>query len=51
MRSYLTNRLQRCKTHFLSEWEKVLAGATQGSILGPRLFNILKKDIFLFLQE
>ena len=37
MRSYFTNRSQRCKiNNFFSEWGKVRAG----SILGPLSFNI-----------
>ena len=35
MKSYLTNRLQRCKiNNSFGEWGKVLNGAPQGSILG-----------------
>ena len=50
MKSYLTNRLQRCKiNNSFSEWGKVLN--TQGSILGLLLFNIFLNDIFLSLQK
>ena len=50
MRSYLTNRLQRCKIN-ISERPKIFAGVPQVSILGSLLYNIFICDIFLFLQK
>ena len=51
-RSYLTNRLQRCKiNNSFRKWTKISAEDPQGSILGPLLFNIFINDIFLFLQK
>ena len=52
MKSYLTNRLQRCKiNNSFSEWGKVLAGVPQRSISVPLLLNIFLNDIFLSLQK
>ena len=52
MRSYLTNRLQRCKiNNSFSEWAKTSSAVPQGSVLGPLFFNIFINDIFLFLQK
>ena len=44
IQSYLTNAKQRTKINLsYSPWEEILFCAPQGSILGPLLFNIVKK--------
>ena len=52
MKTYLTNRLQRCKiNNSFSKWGKIFNGVTQGSILGPLPFNIFLNEIFLSLRK
>ena len=49
MLSYLKNRSHRVNiNNNFSTWEEIIAGAPQGSILGPLLFNIIINDIFYF---
>ena len=52
LHSYLSSRHQRTKiNNSFSEWSCLLCGVPQGSILGPRLFNIYLNDMFLFISE
>ena len=50
--SYLSELFQRVNiNNNCSELCKILPGVPQGSVLVPRLFNILVKDVFYFIQE
>ena len=52
IKSYVTNRYQRCKIgDSLSKWERFIAGAPQGSILGHLLFNIFLNDSFQYIEN
>ena len=52
MFDYLTNRKQRCKTgQVYSPWDEITSGVSQGSILGPLIFNIDLCDMFFTLKN
>ena len=49
-RSFLTERTQRVKiNNALSEVVKLLYGVTQGSVLGPILFNIYVRPLYPYI--
>ena len=50
--SYLTKRYQRTRIcDVLSDWENIIAGVPQGSILGPLLFYTFMNSIFFYIEK
>ena len=50
--SYLLNRKQCvCINNILSEFKKIISGVTQGSIVGPILFNCFFNDFYYFIEN
>ena len=48
--SYVSNRKQCVRINYTySEFENIITGVPQGSILGPLLFNLSINDLFFFM--
>ena len=51
LHAYLTKRRRVKINNRYSSWSEILFGVSQGSILGPLLFNIFLYDLFLFIPD
>ena len=52
IKSYLTNGYQRCKIRdAFSEWERIIAGVPQRTIIGTVFFNIFINNVFLYIEN
>ena len=49
--SYLSNRKQCVRINVTSDFENIISGVPQGSIVGPILFNCFFNDFFYFIEK
>ena len=52
LQSYITKQYQGTRIGIaISDWESIIAGVPQGSILGPLLFNIFTNILFYYTEK
>ena len=50
--SYLSDRIQRVKlSGTMSDWQQLLKGVPQGSVMGPVMFNVFINDLFAIIKK